>query len=131
MADNRFNRIRKTVESLREGLHNIYMNTERFQWTHDELIAARNTHIFTDATFINLPRWAKHELIGVDDYLMQTFWRKIEFSYEVKGERLLLSWDKYRKYSAEYIHKNCSASGAFAYSAAPHKLFTQPKTVNV
>lgn len=118
--------INRTIDGLREAIVNVYNNTARFHWSHAELLKALADHVWNDASYKRLPRWAKSNLDGSRAVLDAQLWKKVTFSYVIKGKRLLLTDDKYRKFSPEYINKNCSHTGAFAYNDAPDKLFTNP-----
>jgi hypothetical protein len=117
----------KTVDSLREALVNVYNNVQRFQWSHDELLAHRAKHILDTEAYRKLPRWAQSELSGSEKILNAQLWKSVVFSYVVREKRLALTDEAYRKVSAQYVHEKCANTGAYIYRDAPRKLFTQPK----
>lgn len=122
----KLDKVIRLEKSFVEQAENIYNNGTRFCWSHDEINRHYREHILQNEDYRKMPRYAQSFVEGARHLLDKRLWKEVVFSYEVKGKRLATDSPKYRKYSAEYIHKHCSETGCFVYRSNPDKMFTFP-----
>lgn len=95
-------------------LLNLYDNALRFRLPQEEILEARNDHVF-DATYHRLPQWVHMYLQGFEKALRMHLEKNLVYSYEVNGKRLTIDSAAYQKVSPVYVSKHCSHTGAFVY----------------
>jgi hypothetical protein len=115
----------KRQKRLADQLCNLFDNLRRFHWSHDFYLEARGK-LYDSEDYRKSPRWLQEYLSGVEFGLMREVWRGVVFSYEVRGKRLAIDSDAYRKVSPQYVSKHCTESGAYVWRDAPDKLFISP-----
>ena len=111
------------VVALAESLRNLFHNAARFHWEHSFLLKCIVTHIYHQPGWGRLSMARQSYLIGVKDQLFHQHWKLMEFSYEHKGKRLLLTDEEYRKIRPSEID---AKTGAYVYRNKRDKFFTMP-----
>lgn len=121
----KLDKVIRLEKSFAEQVHNIYANAARFHWDSDFVNdAVRKMREQDD--YKQLPRYAQSFVSGVLHHCRMLHDKLMVFSYVVKGKRLTIDSDEYRKVSPEYVHKHCSDTGCFVYKDEPSKLWTKP-----
>lgn len=123
----RHNKASQIERRLAEAIHNIYMNSARFRWTHKFTNEAVVASIYGNPDYAKLPRYSQTFLDGVLHHCRYLHDKLIVFSYVVKGERLALDDPRYRQVDPSYIHEHCSKTGAFVYRDDTSKFWTEPE----
>lgn len=105
-------------------IRNLYLNADRFHWDSD-FIQEGLHKIYNTEDYQRLPGHIAAYLGGVIDTLRHFHWQKVVFSYEIKGKRLSIESEEYRKVKPQYVSENCSHTGCFIYRDSG-KIFTKP-----
>jgi len=92
-----------------------YNKAEIYHSSSSQIQENLRAMVWGDEVFGRLPEWVKSYCRGVSDTCSRYHQRSMVYSYVVDGVRLSIESDEYKAVSPEYIHRECSASGALSY----------------
>lgn len=110
------------AKRLQQDAINVYENALRFHWSA-QFINEAVGKIMSSEDYRRLQRADAHFVYGSIETLRRLYWSNVVFSYVVKGKRLSIESEEYRKVPAEYVSKNCAESGAFVYRNDVNAIF--------
>ena len=115
------------VQRFQRDTQNIVDNTIRLQWKHGFMLASFRKHVSATDDFKRMPRWAKGEVKGYFEALLQQAWRKVVFSnITPDGTRQAIDSEAYRAVSPQVISELYSETGCYIWREEPHERFTDP-----
>lgn len=112
---------KKTFETLRWSIVNIYDNTTRFMWTHDKLLSSLKT-IWEDKGYRKLPRNALSELEGVRWSMNYMMHKHLVYAYFLDNSWCDIESESYRKIPPSQV---CGHRGAYVWKLDTQKVFSE------
>ena len=102
----------------------VYNRAEVYHLSSSQIQEKLVALVWGDEAFRRLPQWVKSYCFGVSDTCSRYHQRSMVYSYVVDGVRLSIESDEYKAVSPEYIHRECSDSGALSYRDDINAIFS-------
>lgn len=115
-------RILELRQSFSHQIVNIYMNAARFHWDSSKVNEAVIA-IWNDSAYKNLPNYAKSFIDGVRWKCDKDHWKLVVYSYEIKGVRMAIDEERYRKVSPREVHEKWGDTGKYIYRDNKEKIW--------